>query len=60
MNPSALKEAAALDKERKSGGARGLLHGIPVSLMGSSHAGITQQPILDSAQRQHRYCCFRG
>jgi len=30
-NPSALKEAAALDEERKTSGPRGPLHGIPVS-----------------------------
>ena len=29
-NPSALKEAAALDAERKTKGKRGPLHGIPV------------------------------
>ncbi|OBZ66433.1 hypothetical protein A0H81_13690 [Grifola frondosa] len=31
-NPSALQQAAALDKERKSTGKRGALHGIPVLL----------------------------
>ncbi len=30
INPNALKEARALDKERKNKGARSLLHGIPV------------------------------
>jgi len=30
MNPSALSQAAALDKERKEFGPRGLLHGIPI------------------------------
>jgi len=32
MNPSALEEATSLDRERKSGGSRGLLHGIPILL----------------------------
>lgn len=32
MNPSALAEAAALDKERKLTGKRSLLHGIPILL----------------------------
>jgi amidase len=32
MNPSALAQAAALDEERKSTGARSALHGIPVLL----------------------------
>lgn len=30
LNPSALEQAAALDKERKEKGARSALHGIPV------------------------------
>ena len=33
LNPSALKQAAALDKERKLTGKRSHLHGIPVLLM---------------------------
>ena len=32
MNPSALAQAAALDKERKTSGKRSLLHGIPILL----------------------------
>lgn len=32
MNPSALKQAAALDAERASGTVRGPLHGIPIIL----------------------------
>ncbi|KAI0062507.1 amidase signature enzyme [Artomyces pyxidatus] len=32
MNPSALKDAAALDLERKTSGPRGPLHGIPILL----------------------------
>lgn len=32
VNPSALAQAAALDKERKKTGKRSLLHGIPVLL----------------------------
>lgn len=32
LNPSALEQAAALDKERKLTGKRSLLHGIPVLL----------------------------
>ena len=32
LNPSALKQAAALDKERKLTGKRSHLHGIPVLL----------------------------
>ena len=32
MNPSALAQAAALDKERKLTGKRSLLHGIPILL----------------------------
>lgn len=31
-NPSALREAAVLDKERKTSGKRSLLHGIPILL----------------------------
>ena len=31
-NPSALKQAAALDLERRTTGARGPLHGIPIIL----------------------------
>ena len=30
MNPSALKQAEALDLERRLSGARGPLHGIPI------------------------------
>jgi len=32
VNPNALKEADALDRERKAGKIRGLLHGIPIAL----------------------------
>ena len=32
LNPSALTQAAALDKERKRTGKRSLLHGIPILL----------------------------
>src|SRR5690349_11210886 len=32
VNPDALKEAEALDRERKAKGARGPLHGIPILL----------------------------
>jgi amidase len=32
MNPSALAQAAALDKERKTKGPRSPLHGIPIIL----------------------------
>ena len=32
VNPRALEEAAALDRERATSGARGPLHGIPIVL----------------------------
>lgn len=32
LNPSALKQAAALDKERKLTGKRSTMHGIPILL----------------------------
>ncbi len=32
LNPSALEQAASLDRERKSEGARSRLHGIPILL----------------------------
>ena len=32
MNPSALAQAEALDKERSTSGSRGPLHGIPIIL----------------------------
>lgn len=41
-NPDALKVAAALDKERKHGKARGPLHGIPV-LVKDVGLGLSRQ-----------------
>jgi amidase len=37
VNPKALDEADALDRERKEGKVRGLLHGIPVALKDNIH-----------------------
>ena len=36
LNPSALAQAASLDKERKSKGKRPVLHGIPILLKAST------------------------
>lgn len=38
LNPSALKQAAALDLERKAKGKRSALHGIPILLKVSVHS----------------------
>ena len=45
LNPDALKDAAALDAERKAGKARGPLHGIPVLLKDN----IDATPMVNSA-----------
>ena len=37
VNPKALEEADALDRERKAGKVRGPLHGIPIALKDNIH-----------------------
>ena len=43
INPDALQIAAALDAERKSHGARGALHGVPILLKDN----------IDTADKMH-------
>ena len=47
VNPKALEEAAALDKERAQGHVRGPLHGIPVALKDNIHT--TNMPTTGGA-----------
>lgn len=52
-NPSALSQAATLDKERKKSGKRSLLHGIPVLLKDNiatiaTEGMITQHEMTES------------
>ena len=47
VNPNALKEAAALDRERAQGKVRGPLHGIPIALKDNMHT--TDMPTTGGA-----------
>ena len=47
VNPNALAEADALDRERAQGKLRGLLHGIPVALKDNIHT--TDMPTTGGA-----------
>jgi amidase len=50
LNPSALKQAALLDIERKRTGKRSELHGIPVLLKVSERSGSAASDFLTAAQ----------
>src|SRR6202789_4610137 len=46
INPNAIKDARALDSERKSGKMRGALHGIPIIVKGNIE---TRDPVATTA-----------
>ena len=47
LNPSALEQAAALDKERSTKGPRSLLHGIPI-LLKDNIATVASEGLIPS------------
>ena len=47
LNPSALEQAAALDKERSIKGPRSLLHGIPI-LLKDNIATVASEGLIPS------------
>ena len=57
LNPSALTQAAALDKERLEKGPRSALHGIPVLLKDNiatiASEGASRHPIVEELEK-HR------
>ena len=47
VNPHALEQAEALDRERKAGKVRGPLHGVPIALKDNIHT--TDMPTTGGA-----------